>query len=147
MCITAVAFDSTLTLWDPDTNDLCQTLSHPDAITHVVPCLNCSMHLLITGTRSSIFVWNLLTCSSESTVPQTSLQIYLHPLMAFPVSPDCVSQSNGVPKSSPSLLWQTQLQMLWQFSLEKIHVRNHRAINIRNLQPFTTISTLFSANL
>ncbi|ELT98172.1 hypothetical protein CAPTEDRAFT_208278 [Capitella teleta] len=61
--ILAVAFDTSLTLWDPDTNQLCEALSHPSKITHLAAGVESTAHLLICGTSQNIYAWNLLSCS------------------------------------------------------------------------------------
>ena len=60
----AVAFQQMVTLWDPATNQLHQTLCHPPPDCPVLGLdFIRNSHFLVTFTRTHLYVWNLLTCS------------------------------------------------------------------------------------
>lgn len=60
----AVAYAQMITLWNPFTNQLQQTLCHPPPDCPVLKLAFIpKSHFLIATTRSHLYVWNLLTCS------------------------------------------------------------------------------------
>nr|CAD7408368.1 unnamed protein product [Timema poppensis] len=68
----AVAFDSTLTVWVPETNQLKCNLTHTklnSAIRHVKFGASTCCHLVVTATDTCLGVWNLLTLTLMWVVP------------------------------------------------------------------------------
>lgn len=70
--ILGVGFESSLTLWSPESMNLKATLSHilyPQTITHVEFGKQESCHLIVTGSAEHIAVWDILTLRLKWSVP------------------------------------------------------------------------------
>lgn len=79
----AVAFESVLTTWTPDTCKLKCELIHPihiDTIEKMVFGVGNNCHLILTATLKNINVWNLLTFSVMWTVPINYHMLITDPL-------------------------------------------------------------------
>ncbi|XP_014214373.1 WD repeat-containing protein 75 [Copidosoma floridanum] len=84
--LVGVSFDSTLTLWDPETNELKNSLSYclyPQPITRVEFGKQEACHLVVTASAEHLAVWDLFSLSVKWSVPINVTTLTADPLSVY----------------------------------------------------------------
>ncbi|KAK2151194.1 hypothetical protein LSH36_372g00017 [Paralvinella palmiformis] len=148
----AVAFDSCITLWDPDTNELKATLTPHHCvkqIIHLVFGLESCSHFIVGATSESLYVWNVLSLTVLVYSPRSSFPLWAR---SKPVSKSEVKAAIFIttPSSFRSHNHGDKRDLLpWQHVAELFYINaNHEVLTLdtQKMEPVTPSTAVLTQN-